>query len=122
MRTLKQSSNKLQSWPQAGPNGSLSLDAPAAMFLADSVTKSFGAFQALGPFSLSIRHGETVAIVGPSGSGKTTLLHLFAGLTSPTDGSIRINGYDPAELGRGRQLARLVGIIAQQSDLVLNLG
>jgi NitT/TauT family transport system ATP-binding protein len=40
---------------------------------------------------LSVRRGETVAIVGPSGCGKSTLLRLIAGLTSPDSGVIRRN-------------------------------
>ena len=43
---------------------------------------------ALGPFSLSIGAGETVALVGPSGCGKSTALRLLAGLEAPTRGEV----------------------------------
>lgn len=42
--------------------------------------------------SLTIEDGEFVCIVGQSGCGKTTLLRLLAGLTFPTEGTVRING------------------------------
>lgn len=42
--------------------------------------------------SLAIEDGEFVCIVGQSGCGKTTLLRLLAGLTFPTEGTVRING------------------------------
>jgi NitT/TauT family transport system ATP-binding protein len=42
--------------------------------------------RALGPFSLSIRESEIVALVGPSGCGKSTALRLLAGLEAPTVG------------------------------------
>lgn len=42
--------------------------------------------------SLSIRHGEFVALVGPSGCGKSTLLKLVAGLVRPSAGRIRVEG------------------------------
>lgn len=42
--------------------------------------------------TLSIAHGEKVAVIGPSGSGKTTLLHLIAGILVPTAGRVRVGG------------------------------
>lgn len=41
---------------------------------------------------LSVRQREFLSIVGPSGCGKTTLLHILAGLLSPSDGCVLING------------------------------
>jgi NitT/TauT family transport system ATP-binding protein len=41
---------------------------------------------ALGPFSLAVGAGETVALIGPSGCGKSTALRLLAGLEAPTRG------------------------------------
>lgn len=43
---------------------------------------------------MSIRPGESVALMGPSGAGKTTLLRLIAGLAIPTDGRIIVSGHD----------------------------
>lgn len=53
-----------------------------------------GDVPALRHVSLHIDEGEFVALVGPSGSGKTTLLSMFAGLESPTSGTILLRG-DP---------------------------
>jgi NitT/TauT family transport system ATP-binding protein len=44
---------------------------------------------ALGPLSLAIAPGETVALVGPSGCGKSTALRLLAGLEAPTRGAVQ---------------------------------
>lgn len=42
--------------------------------------------------SLEIPAGQTLALVGPSGSGKSTLLHLIAGLETPREGRVLIDG------------------------------
>lgn len=44
--------------------------------------------------SLSVKSGETLAIVGQTGSGKTTLINLLTRLYEPDSGSIRLNGID----------------------------
>ncbi len=53
---------------------------------------------ALRDVSLTIRAGESVALVGPSGSGKTTFAHLVPRFYQPTDGRILIDGHDLREL------------------------
>jgi len=47
---------------------------------------------ALDGFSLSVREGEMVSLIGPSGCGKSTLLRMIAGLESPTQGDLRVDG------------------------------
>jgi ATP-binding cassette, subfamily B, bacterial len=47
--------------------------------------------------SLTIDHGEVVALVGENGSGKTTLTKLLAGLYRPSSGTVRWNGVDLGE-------------------------
>ncbi|MER8824131.1 ABC transporter ATP-binding protein [Mesorhizobium sp. M0991] len=59
---------------------------------ASDVSKSFGAFRALGPVSVDIGEREFVSILGPSGCGKSTLMLIVAGLLKPTKGLIEVNG------------------------------
>ena len=58
----------------------------------DSVEVDYpGRGKALGPFSLSLEAGETVALIGPSGCGKSTALRLLAGLETPTSGRVTLS-------------------------------
>ena len=53
-----------------------------------------GETPALKNISFALNKGEFIAIVGPSGCGKSTLLSLIAGLLTPENGMIKINGRD----------------------------
>ena len=93
--------------------------APAVRF--DGASMRYGQTIVLAPLDFAIERGERVAVIGPSGAGKTTLLRLMAGAIAPTTGVVELCGRDLARLRPGRELARLVGMIAQQFDLVPNL-
>jgi iron complex transport system ATP-binding protein len=56
-------------------------------------------------------------LVGPNGSGKTTLLRLMLGLLEPAAGEARVIGV-PVRRWRRRELARLVGVVAQREEPV----
>lgn len=62
----------------------------APVISLDLRTKEFGARLILGPVSLAIAPGETVALTGPSGAGKTTLLRILAGLDRAFNGTLRV--------------------------------
>ncbi len=70
----------------------------------------------LSDISLSVRKGETIAIVGPSGSGKTTLLSLIPRFHDPSSGRILLDGVDLKELDLV-SLRRLIGIVTQDTFL-----
>ena len=54
--------------------------------------------EALRDINLHLRPGEILAIVGENGAGKTTLAQIFAGLRSPTEGQMTIEGIDAATI------------------------
>ncbi len=71
--------------------------------------------------SLEINRGESVAIVGRSGSGKTTLLGLLAGLDTPTEGTVELDGAVISKLSedeRARLRAQRVGFVFQSFQLL----
>ncbi|MDO6442018.1 MULTISPECIES: ABC transporter ATP-binding protein [unclassified Marinobacter] len=71
--------------------------------------------------SLEINRGESVAIVGRSGSGKTTLLGLLAGLDTPTEGTVELDGSIISGLSedeRAKLRAHRVGFVFQSFQLL----
>lgn len=79
---------------------------------------------ALDGISLSIDHGEFVAIVGSSGSGKSTCMNIIGCLDVPTSGSYKLNNreisnYSPDELAEVRN--KMLGFIFQQYNLIPKL-
>ncbi|MBN8919969.1 MAG: ABC transporter ATP-binding protein [Rhizobiales bacterium] len=69
-------------------------------------TAGSASITALRPTSLTIRHGEFIAILGPSGSGKSTLMNIMGLLDLPSSGRFLLDGQDCAKLS-ARQLAQL---------------
>jgi ABC-2 type transport system ATP-binding protein len=64
------------------------------MIEVTGLTKTYGDFVAVRDFSLSVPAGQILGLVGPNGAGKTTTLRAIGGIHPPTDGHIRICGFD----------------------------
>jgi len=74
--------------------------------------------------SLSIPAGQFVAIVGASGSGKSTLLGLLAGLDTPSDGEVWLDGtpiHNLAEAELAAVRGRKIGFVFQSYQLIPTL-
>jgi len=73
---------------------SANVDVPEIEILG--VTKKYGEARAiLDSINIVIEKQEFVSIIGPSGCGKSTVLKLIAGLSSPSSGTIRVDGMTP---------------------------
>ncbi|WP_228015483.1 ABC transporter ATP-binding protein [Leptolyngbya ectocarpi] len=68
--------------------------------------------QALHDISLSVKPGETIALVGENGSGKTTLIKLLCRLYDPTNGRITVDGMDLRDLNL-TELRQQISVIFQ---------
>src|ERR1700692_3665815 len=81
-----------------------------------SVSKTYrtqdGDVLSLRPIDFIVGEGEFVVIVGPSGCGKTTLLKMLAGLLTPSEGEIRVEGKGITKPHSG------VGIVFQTAMLL----
>jgi putative ABC transport system ATP-binding protein len=99
-----------------------------ALYDLRAVTKTFGQgstqVDAVRDVTVSVGHGEFLAVAGPSGSGKTTLLQLLGALDRPTSGELHFEGRDLASLPDGELTAlRLgtIGFVFQQFNLIPTL-
>ncbi len=91
----------------------------------EDVTKIYGSGEnkvvALDGVNLSVKKGETVAVIGASGSGKSTLLHVIGGVDAPTAGRIfvesrEISGLKDEEMSVFRR--RKIGFVFQSYHLI----
>ncbi|MEZ5653085.1 MAG: ABC transporter ATP-binding protein [Burkholderiaceae bacterium] len=82
--------------------------------LLRGVRKRFGSFEALKGIDLEIEPVEFFALLGPSGSGKTTTLRMIAGLDTPDQGALFVDGIDVTHAPPG---ARDVAMVFQNYAL-----
>ncbi|MDQ2767032.1 MAG: heme ABC exporter ATP-binding protein CcmA [Gemmatimonadota bacterium] len=86
----------------------------ASVISTRALGRRFGARVAVRDVTLSLEHGDCLALFGPNGAGKTTLLRMLAGLLRPTEGSGSVAG---VSLPGGADLRGAIGYISHASML-----
>jgi ATP-binding cassette subfamily B protein len=98
------------------PAAPVALPSPArGEIVFDDVTFHYPArpeTAALNGVGLTVRPGETVALVGPSGAGKTTIIQLLLRFYDPSSGAIRLDGVDLRDMTR-EAFRRAVALVPQ---------
>ena len=91
------------------------------MIEALNIEKSFGNLKVLKGIDFRAERSEVVSIMGASGAGKSTLLQILGTLSSPDNGTLRIDGTDVLTLGR-KQISefrnRRIGFVFQFHHLL----
>lgn len=80
----------------------------AASVRVQGLSRRFGPVTALDGAEFTAPPGELTCLIGPSGCGKTTLLRLIAGLDTPSEGMIEIDGQDVTQLSPAQRGAGMV--------------
>jgi ABC-2 type transport system ATP-binding protein len=74
---------------------------------------------ALDQMEAEIQRGEVTGLVGPDGAGKTTLIRILAGLLEPTEGEVRVLGFNPAT--EAEEIHLRIGYMPQRFGLYEDL-
>jgi putative ABC transport system ATP-binding protein len=96
----------------------------SARALTKKVPSPEGELTILNDVSLSVKRGQTAAVIGPSGAGKSTLLALLAGLDEPSSGQVWLGDVELTALdedGRATLRNRQVGFVFQSFHLLPSL-
>ena len=107
-----------------GGGGALAQAVVEVIGIGKAVTDSTGTLTILRDIDFALARGQTAAIVGASGSGKSTLLSIIAGLDTPTQGTVRLDGQDLFALTEDQRAslrAHKVGFVFQSFQLMGNL-
>ena len=72
----------------------MSFSQTANLVEIQSLTKTYGAFDAVKDLTLSVSYGQIFALLGPNGAGKTTTIRMLMGILAPTSGTAKIDGLD----------------------------
>ena len=98
---------------------------PSAAIQLESVSRHYvmgeSVIRAVNDVSLTVPHGEFLALLGSSGSGKSTLLNLIAGLDRPSSGAVLAHGKNLSKMSSlelARYRRQTVGMVFQSFNLL----
>ncbi|QGX40909.1 ABC transporter ATP-binding protein [Permianibacter aggregans] len=75
------------------------------------LTRRFGDFCAVDRLSFSVAPGEILGFLGPNGAGKSTTMKMLTGFLTPTEGSVKICGFDIEK--QPLEAKRLIGYLPE---------
>ena len=85
------------------------------MIQVSHLTKYYGDFLAVDDLSFEIEDGHVYGFLGPNGAGKSTTMNIMTGCLSPTDGTVKVGGFDILE--QPERAKRLIGYLPEQPPL-----
>jgi len=85
------------------------------MIDVEHLCKDYGSFRALDDVTFHIAKGEIVGFLGPNGAGKTTAMRILVGYMPPTEGRVRVAGFDVFE--DSLQVRKRIGYLPESVPL-----
>jgi len=85
------------------------------MIEVDHLTKRYDRTIAIDDVTFSVEEGEVLGFLGPNGAGKTTTMRAITGYIPPTEGRIRVNGFDVFE--QPLEVRRRIGYLPENPPL-----
>lgn len=79
-----------------------------------NLTKKYGDFTAVDNISFSASKGAFVGFLGVNGAGKSTTINIMSTLLAPTEGTVKICGFD---LSQDKQIRKNIGVVYQENVL-----
>jgi len=89
------------------------------MIEVSNFSKTYAGFKAVQGISFQVNKGEIVGFLGPNGAGKSTTMKVLAGYLPPTDGRIKVAGYDV--VGESLEVRRNVGYMPENVPLYTDM-
>ncbi|MEW6457375.1 MAG: ABC transporter ATP-binding protein [Acidobacteriota bacterium] len=80
-----------------------------------NLSKNFGSVKAVSSLNLKVAQGEIFGLVGPDGAGKTTIIKMLSGVMSPSEGNVKILGFDLIK--EKNKVKPYIGYLSQQFTL-----
>jgi ABC-2 type transport system ATP-binding protein len=81
----------------------------------EHLSRLYGNLKAVDDLTLTVERGEVFGVLGPNGAGKTTMVRLLNGVLSPSAGTCRVLGFDPAR--QGGEVRRRTGVLTESPAL-----
>ncbi|KJC48797.1 D-ribose transporter ATP-binding protein [Bradyrhizobium sp. LTSP885] len=85
------------------------------------ISQIFPGVAALDHVSLSVSHGEVIALIGENGAGKSTLMRVLGGVVEPSSGVIRVDGVERRSLTVADAIKAGIAFVHQELNLFDNL-
>ena len=89
------------------------------MIQVENLTKAFGSKLAVDGISFGVERGEVLGFLGPNGAGKSTTMKMITGFIPPSDGKIRVGGYDI--LADPIPARRLIGYLPENAPVYADM-